>query len=220
MLLAATSVGTMTTGDSEGVDLASGASATKPAPTMNSDLTSNLVKNSPGKLDSFCTYMATTSFGAIAIYISILKFVYPQAGTTTDTDPFWQMLPAALFLLAGLLCIYAYVPTGAQFTKKTQSLMLAYYRKTELERLYVAQAAASVFTTGIALGLSQVFGQGWTYSAYVAVAPVIVVSALIVIRDYRAPRPKRSKPPAKAATPAARGEEPDDSQFVALEIGK
>ena len=151
-----------------------------------------VLRESVGRVADFGKYMATLSFSAIAVYISILKFVYPQAGTATDLQAVVQIVPALVFLASALAFIYAIIPASAYYNANDESDRLSYvrwYNRTSITRLRVAQLGSLLFTAGVTIGIAQVFGQGWTWAVGIAILIVAIAAIALAWREWNAPRP-------------------------------
>lgn len=58
----------------------------------------------------FCKFMIGTSMGAIPIYLALLKFVLPEEYVPTVRVGILSLVPAVLFLVAGIIFLIGYFP--------------------------------------------------------------------------------------------------------------
>ncbi len=64
----------------------------------------------------FCQFMITTSISAIPVYLAIIAFLLPKDYSLGILIGIVVTGPAVLFLIAALIFVYGYFPTGDYFS--------------------------------------------------------------------------------------------------------
>jgi hypothetical protein len=101
----------------------------------------------------FCKFMIGTSMGAIPIYLALLKFVLPEKYVPTVGVGILALVPAVLFLVAGVIFLVGYFPQQGIASLDIPAEIERERSKTVRRRQRIGITGFTVFCVAIVAGL-------------------------------------------------------------------
>ncbi len=101
----------------------------------------------------FCKFMIGTSMSAIPIYLALLKFVLPDKYVPTLSIGILALLPAVVFLIAGVIFMFGYFPQPGTASLDRPAEIEEERRLTLKRRHRLSGIGFSVFCVGVVAGL-------------------------------------------------------------------
>ena len=101
----------------------------------------------------FCKFMIGTSMGAIPIYLALLKFILPEKYVPTVGVGILSLIPAVLFLVAGIIFLIGYFPQQGIASLDIPAEIERERRTTVKRRQRIGVTGFTVFCVAIVAGL-------------------------------------------------------------------
>lgn len=101
----------------------------------------------------FCKFMIGTSMGAIPIYLALVKFVLPEKYVPTVLVGLAALIPAVLFLTAGVVFLIGYFPQAALASLDIPDEIERERRATIRRRHRLSIAGFAVFCAAVLVGV-------------------------------------------------------------------